>query len=326
MPLLQRLRHTVADNQILIVLLAMVVGAIFPDFFQPLAPFSTPLLILIFFTSSLRLNMGELMGYGRDWRMLLLSNFTMLIFMPLAMWLPPAVFAPDWALPFLIVGAMPTGLTIALIADLFGGKTSLAMLISATTSLLAPVTIPLIFQLVIGQQIAIPALQMFTSLLITIVLPFVAAMLVKSRAKAAIEKHDLLWRETSLLIFGLLIAAIVADTMRGGASSMHLGWNDIGIVAVMVVYMGGVAWLSYALAAWRTPAERITIALCMVYMNNTLALYIGNKFFHEQNVVPRLLIILVAVNALLPPIKWAAGRVIKTAKIGKPSAIAQPIL
>jgi BASS family bile acid:Na+ symporter len=326
MTISQRLRHIVADNQILIVLLAMVVGAIFPDLFQPLAPYSTPLLICIFFTSSLRLNMDELVGYAKDWRMLLLSNFVMLVFMPLAMWLPPAIFAPDWALPFLIVGAMPTGLTIALIADLFGGKTSLAMLISATTSLLAPIVVPLIFKLVIGQQIAIPVFQMFASLMLTIVLPFVAAMVVKSQAKAVIERHDLMWREISLIVFGLLIAAIVADTMHG--TPIHLGWNEIGIVAVMVVYMGGVAWLAYAIAAWRTPAERITIALCMVYMNNTLALYIGNKFFHEQNVVPRLLIILTAVNALLPPIKWAAGRVIKTAKtkIQRPDTIAQPLI
>ncbi len=316
-----RIRHIIADNQILIVLAAMIAGIVFPNTFKFLAPFSTPLLILIFFTSSLRLQLQELLGYARDWRLLILSNAMMLIIMPILMWIPVHLFAPDWALAFLIVGAMPTGLTIALIADLFGGKTSLAMLVSVTTSLLAPLTVPLVFLLVLGQSVAIPVVSLFSSLFLTIVIPFIAAMVVKNRAPTFVRKHDLLWRESSLIIFGLLIAAIVADTVQG--APITLGWDEAGIVAVMVVFMGGIAWLAYGLTAWRVPAERITIALCMVYMNNTLALYVGDRFFHEQLVVPKLLVILTAVNALLPPIKWAAGKLIKQKAVVR---IAHPVI
>jgi hypothetical protein len=46
----------------------------------------------------------------------------------------------------------------------------------------------------------------------------------------------------------------------------------------------------------------------MIYMNNTLALFIGNRYFPDSGVVPRLVMILLIVNALLPPIKWYAKR------------------
>jgi len=308
-----KLRHFIADNQIVLVLLAMVAAILWPRVFKPLSPYTTPFLMAIFFTSSLRLGLDELLGYARDWKMLALSNFVMLIFMPLAMWLPTWAFARDWALPFLIVGAMPTGLTIALIADLFGGKQSLAMLVSATTSLLAPFTIPLVFWLVVGQSISIPIWNMFASLMLTIVLPFVVAMFIKSKAKKFVTRFDLAWREISLLLFALLVAGIVADTVE--SAPLTLGWNEVGVVMVMIIFMGGIAWLAYAMTAWRTPAERITIALCMVYMNNTLALYIGDRYFAAQHVVPKLLVILTAVNALLPPIKWYASRVLKKQKL-----------
>jgi BASS family bile acid:Na+ symporter len=324
MKFLEQVRHTLADNQILIVFAALIMGIFFPTQLKPLAPFSTPFLVLIFFTSSLRLGLHELLNYAKDWKMLALANFVKAIFMPIVMWIPLALFAPDWALPFLIVGAVPTGLTIALIADLFGGKTSLAMLVSATSSLISPLTVPLVFLLVIGQSVPIPVVSLFSSLFLTIVVPFIVAMLVKSKAKKFVERHDLLWREVSLILFGLLIAGIVADTVEG--APLQLGWNEIGIVVVMMVFMGGIAWLAYAITAWRIPAERITIALCMVYMNNTLALYIGDRFFHEQHVVPKLLVILTAVNALLPPIKWAAGRVIKTSAKQKAASVAQPVI
>lgn len=316
-----QIRHVLADNQILIVLAAMIAGIVFPQTFKFLAPLSTPLLVLIFFTSSLRLQLQELIGYARDWRLLILSNAIMLIVMPVLMWFPTHLFAPDWALAFLIVGAMPTGLTIALIADLFGGKASLAMLVSVTTSLLAPITVPLVFLMVIGQSVAIPVASLFSSLFLTIVVPFIIAMIVKNRVPKFVKKHDLLWRESSLIIFGLLIAGIVADTVQG--APITLGWDEAGIVAVMVIFMGGIAWFAYGLTTWRIPAERITIALCMVYMNNTLALYVGDRFFQEQHVVPKLLIILTAVNALLPPIKWAAGRLIKQKAVTR---IASPVI
>ncbi|MBI5654164.1 bile acid:sodium symporter [Candidatus Uhrbacteria bacterium] len=309
MTAIERLKHFASDNQIMIVLLAIVVGVIFPQRLAPLNAYSTLLLMLIFFVSSLRLDLGELTSYVKDWKMLSVSNLIMLVLMPLAMWLPCWVFAPDWALAFLIVGAAPTGLTIALVADLFGGRQSLAMLIAVTTSLLAPLTMPFVLWLVVGQTVEFPIFSMFSSLLLTMVVPFIAAMLIKSRARKFIEHHDVVWREISLLIFGVLVAGITAASLIG--SDYTFNPHDLGIVIVMTAFMGGVAWFGYATTYWRNPAERVTIALCLVYMNNTVALYIGDKYFAETNVVPKLIIILGAVNLLLPPLKWIATKVIK---------------
>lgn len=299
-----RLKKFVSDNQIILVLAGLIAGAIFPTVFKPISPFATPMLMAIFFTSSLRLNLSELMNYAKDLRMVVIANVVMLLFIPIAMFLPLKLFAPDWALPFLIVGAMPTGLTVALIADLFGGKSSLAMLVSVTTSLLAPFTVPFVFWLMVGQSVPLPVTKLFTSLFFTIVIPFCLAMMAKKAAPRFTAQHDVAWREISLALFVLLVAAAVADTVQG--ESLSLGWNEVGILIVMIVYMGGLAWLAYGLTGWRNAAERITLTLCMVYMNNTLALWVGGTFFKQYGVVPRLLIILAGVNALLPPIKWLA--------------------
>lgn len=299
-----RLKKFVGDNQIILVLAGLIAGAIFPTVFKPISPFATPMLMAIFFTSSLRLNLAELLNYAKDLRMVVIANVVMLLFIPIAMFIPLKIFAPDWALPFLIIGAMPTGLTVALIADLFGGKTSLAMLVSVTTSLLAPFTVPFVFWLCVGQSIPLPVTKLFSSLFFTIVIPFCLAMIAKRAAPNFTRSHDSAWREISLALFVLLVAAAVADTVQG--ESLALGWNEVGILIVMIIYMGGLAWLAYGLTGWRNASERITLTLCMVYMNNTLALWVGGTFFKEYGVVPRLLIILAAVNALLPPIKWLA--------------------
>jgi BASS family bile acid:Na+ symporter len=321
MRIVKTLKHLFTENQIMVVFLALLAGFLFPSLFKPVAAYGTYLLMLIFFTSSLRLSLAELAGYAKDWRMLILATGFMLLFMPLAMWLPPRIFAEEWALPFLIVGAMPTGMTIALIAEFFGGKTTLALVITATTSLVAPFTVPFVFQLLIGQSVPIPTFQLFTDLLITIVLPFIVAAFVQRNAKTFVVKHDAWWRQISVAAFGILIAGIVADTTAG--STIVLGWDEVGILLIMLVYMGGITWLAYVMAWWRTASERATIALCMIYMNNTLALFIGNRYFPEHNVVPRLVMILMIVNALLPAIRWLAKRAVATSK-KTPPKILQP--
>lgn len=308
MSLLARLKHLFAENQIMIVLFGIILGTIFSSTFAWLNAYTTPLLIIVFFTSSLRLSLDELKDYGKDWRMILIATVFMLVVLPFALFVPAKYLAPDWALPLLIMGAMPTGMTIALIADYFGGKTALALLITAATSLVAPFSIPLVFKIAIGTYVPIPMLSMFWSLFVTIVLPLVLALLVKRAVPRLVERHSGVFREISVVAFGILVTGITASST--GTNSFHISLQDVGVLIVATLGLGLLTWLSYDIVPWRKPPERMTIALCMVYLNNTLALFIADKFFRDQGALPKLIILLVVINALLPAIKYAARRVI----------------
>lgn len=313
MSIWQKIRHVFAENQIMVVLIGIVAGILLPKYFRPIAPYGTYLLMLIFFTSSLRLNMKELMGYAKDWKMLTLANGFKLIFLPLAMWLPCYLFAPDWAMAFLIMGAMPTGMTIALIADLFGGKTSLALVITAVTSLLAPITIPLVFWISIGRAVPIPVFTLFGNLFLTIVIPFILAAILQRKAPKIVKKYDPIWRNVAVWTFGILIAAIVGDTT--GQGPIILSARDIGLIIVMLIYIGGLTALAFLMAWWRSNAEKATLALCMVYLNNTLALYVANKFFPSSRLMTQLVILLLVINVLLPPFRWIAAYAVHLDKL-----------
>lgn len=313
MSLWERIKHIFAENQIMVVLIGIVAGILLPKYFQPIAPYGTYLLMLIFFTSSLRLNMKELLGYAKDWKMMAMATAFMLVFLPLAMWLPPAVFSPDWALAFLIMGAMPTGMTIALIADLFGGKTSLALVVTAATSLLAPITIPLVFWVAIGRVVPVPVFTLFGNLFITIVIPFVLAALLQRKAPKIVKKYDPIWRNVAVWTFGILIAAIVGDTT--GQGPIILSARDIGLIIVMLIYIGGLTALAFLMAWWRSNAEKATLALCMVYLNNTLALYIANRYFPSSRLMTQLVILLLVINILLPPFRWIAAYAVHLDKL-----------
>ncbi|MBP9762891.1 bile acid:sodium symporter [Patescibacteria group bacterium] len=303
------LRHWIAENQIVAVLVGLILGLVWPEHFAWLNRFSTPLLMAVFFTSSLRLSLPALLKYAKDWRMLLIANSFMLIVIPLALFVPLQFLSHDWALSFLIAGVMPTGMTIALVAEFFGGTPPLALLITVTTSLLAPFTIPFVFQVAIGQSIPIPVWGMMKSLLISIVLPFIAAAVLQRKAPQLIQKHDGGLRVVSVLLFGLLVTGITADT--SGASLPNLGWFDIGVIAIGTIWLGLITRASYDLLPWRTKGERLTVALCLVYLNNTLALFIADRYFRSYGAVSRAVILLLVLNLLLLPIKAAAHSFLK---------------
>lgn len=303
------LKRLLTENQILVILLGIILGLVFPEPLRVLNTYSTQLLILVFFFSSLRLSLNEVVSYAKDWRMLVITSLYMLVIMPFALWLPTSFLSQEWSVALLILGAMPTGMTIALMAEFFGGKTSLALVITTITSLLAPFTIPLVTKVAVGQSVDIDVIRMFWSLFLTIVAPFVLAMLVKRATPTFIEKHDGIWRNLSVAAFGVLITGIVASTQGGGGMIFTL--RDAWMMGLSMALLGVMTWSAFYIVRWRPAPDRMTIALCMLYLNNTLALFVGERFFRDLGVVPKQVLLLLVVNALLPVLKLAAMRLLK---------------
>lgn len=310
--LISKLKRLANENQVLVILLGVLLGMFFPTRLRWLNEYSTQLLILVFFFSSLRLSLSEVLGYAKDFRMNAFATIYMLVIMPLALFYASFFLPNEWRVALLLLGAMPTGTTIALMAEFFGGKTSLALIITTITSLLAPFTIPLLTKIAVGTQVEIDVVRMFFSLVLTIVAPFILGILVQKAVPARVKAYDKLWRYLSVGAFGFLITGIVANSSGEG---VYITLADGSAMVFAMALLGSLTWAAYYLAPWRMPSERMTIALCMLYMNNTLALFIGDKFFRQLGVVPKQVLLLLVVNALLPIVKIIAQHVIQQSPI-----------
>ncbi len=309
---MSHLRKLVVENQISVVLAGIVAGILVPGLFEPLHNWNTLFLQLIFFFSALRVDMRELTRYARDTKMDVLVSVFHLIIFPVLVFLPLQLVAPDWSLAFLITLSVPTGMTIALMADYFGGKTSLAIVITIMTSVLAPFTMPVLFSLLVGRTIPIDSFGMLRDLLWAIVLPFALAWLLHRSQPKIVERGANLWRTASIVLFGILIASIVSKTGgQEGALTLTLSARTLVMIGVSALLMVGLVYLSYRMVFWRSVSERMTIALCMVYLNNTLSLYIADRFFADQHIVPQLVVILLLLNAMLPGFKFFAYRLVR---------------
>lgn len=293
--------------QLVLVLLALVAGLTYPSVFVPLNPYNSLFLQLIMFATGLRLNLTEFVHEAEDWRMMALANGMKLIILPLLVAIPLATFAPEWTVPFILAACMPTGLTAPAVITILGGRTSLAVLISVSTSLLAPFLVPLVLRVMAGQQVAIDIPSMMMNIAWVVIVPLVFSTLIQWKVgRKRIEKLADPIRMMNLLAFVLVIASVSASSASspGENGFQAIGIDGLIIVILMTVFWMGMAWLAGSMLPWRGQLDRVTVAFCLIYMNTTLAVWIADKFFHELNIAPKLVAIFIATTLVLPIFKF----------------------
>ncbi len=304
-----------------ILLAALLVGIGFSEYAIKLAPFSTLLLSAIFFLSALEIDLKKAASYLAYEKMLIVVNVFMLIVLPIVVYYGTRLVFPDLALAFLILAAMPAGMTAPLLAGISGGRQSLALLFTISTSLLAPFTIPFVIKLVAGTVITVSFYAMFFSLAKVIFIPFILANVVKYFWGRKIGEISQLIRPTSIILLGLLIMGIVAkqaDTIISGLQ----GGESLRYVGIMFAFFIALHVLGYFLIFWRDKRDRITITVCLTYMNFTLAIYLVDQFFEDPNIAIPVILSVLPWVMLLVPFKYLM-RKLKVAPQSKTSDVYQ---
>jgi len=258
---------------------ALVGGFVFADTVAPLAAYSAFLLGGIFFLSSLSLPLEELKQYGRSIGFVLgITAVMLLVFPVLVFFVTRAIYEP-LSMPFLLLAAMPAGMTAPFLASVAGGRQSLALVLTVVTSLIAPLSVPLVVKTLAGASVTVSFGEMATSLALIIFTPFVLAQAVRFLAPHIARKLVGFGKPVSLALLALLVAGIVGNqagmiaTVNWGSIVLILGALFVMFLLFQAVGFWG-AW-------WRAYDERVSVSVSLTYMNFTLALYLADRFFSD---------------------------------------------
>jgi len=287
----------------IILLAALLVGIGFSEYTIKLAPFSTLFMGAIFFLSALKIDLKKAASYLAYEKMLVVVNVFMLIVLPIVVYYGTRLVFPDLAFAFLILAAMPAGMTTPLLVDISGGRQSLALVLTISTSLLAPFTIPFVIKLVAGTAIAVSFYAMFFSLAKVIFIPFILANVIKYFWGRKIGKISHTFKPISIIFLGLLIMGIVAKQADAIISGLQ-GGESLKYLVIMFVFFIVLHVFGYFLIFWRDKGDRITITVCLTYMNFTLAIYLVDQFFTDPNIVIPVILSVLPWVMLLVPFKY----------------------
>jgi BASS family bile acid:Na+ symporter len=294
------------ESYVFVLCVALGAGLFLSKYAIFLAPYSTLFLCVIFFLSSLKINLKEIGKDIKDVPMLIMVNAWMLIILPIVTYMATRVVAPEFAVAFMLLAAMPVGMTSPLLAEVIGGRESLALVFTVTTSLLAPFTVPLMVKLMAGTSVTVGFWTMFISLAKVIFIPFAAAQLVHWLWPKQVAAFAPKSKPVSIVLLGLLIAGIVA----GQAATILSGLNGPFIMAIVWLFVLFALFhvLGYFTVFWRSVSDRMTITLCVTYLNFTLAIYLAGLFFKDPNVVVPVVLSVLPWSLYMIPFKYFAAR------------------
>lgn len=265
-----------------------------------LAAWNTIFLQIIFFISCLKLDFGSYLDYIKDWKFLALANALMLIIFPFIVWLVWLFFPTNLIFAIYLLAAMPIGLTAALLVDLNGGKSSITMLLTVTTSLLAPFTITFLTKLLFGTTITVDASDIFKQLAFVIFIPFVLAVIVRRifpKTTALIKNRT---KPVSIIFLGLIIMGAVGKQV-GAAEAITADWFNLAItIAVLYIFFLITNIIGYFSFWWEPHETKQTISISLACMNFTLAIYLASQFFPEPGIVLPLVFAIIPWVTFMP--------------------------
>ena len=287
-------------------LTAIVAGILLPTIFAHVATYNTVIIGIIFFLSALTIRFADVRSYAKDSGLIVLVLLLMLgIFPAFVYWVTMSVY-PPLALPFLLLSAMPSGMTAPLLAEIAGGKQSLALVLTVATSLIAPFSVPVILYALLGSTVVVDAWGMFQTLLLVIGLPFLLAYVVRKVAPHLGKMVGAYSKSVSVPLLALLIAGVMATHAHAvqELSPTYIFATLGALVGVFALLHA----LGYVAAFWREKRERVTISVCLTYMNFVLALYLADTFFPGQGAVVPIMLAVVPWALMLTPFRLLACR------------------
>ena len=163
----------------IVVLIAIVMGFMFPAVGLLWKNYVGFLLILLMFFSYLRIDAGDLKESVRDAKPLALALFMALVFLPLLALIGRVFFAPVLFSGIVLAFASPPAAATAFWARNCKGDIAFALVVTATASVLAIITVPATMLLATGSIMPFDPYPMVLLLAELILVPVIAVFLLK---------------------------------------------------------------------------------------------------------------------------------------------------
>jgi BASS family bile acid:Na+ symporter len=199
-----------------------------------------------------------------------------------------AVFGlnPSLAVGFVIIAACPGGVTSNLMTHMARGDTALSISLTAVSSVLSAITIPLIVNaataLFLGAEAPpLPILGTVAGVFAIVTLPVVLGMLVRGLASHAAVRIEPVCRRAAIGLFVVIVLAAVALEWRLLAENFL---DVVPLVLLLNLSTMAIGW-SAARGARLTRERTIAITLEAGLQNGTLAVLIAATFLADETMV-----------------------------------------
>lgn len=256
-PLAKWLARSLTDHLTWWLIAAAVAGLTLPGLDNTFRDFTPLILAVMIGGLGLTLRLADLTASLRNWKLLGAALATQVISTPLlALVIWPATDQGTLAQGLVVQATAPSEVTSPLMVYLAGGSLAGAVSILGISILLAPLTMPLLLQVILGRTVPVPAGEMLISLALTVALPLLAGSTIHTLAPTIRARLARLGSALSAAMVILLVLAVAAGTRPAllANPTAIIGPTLIGSSALLAV--GLIAgWAAGHLGGFNTPEQ-----------------------------------------------------------------------
>jgi predicted Na+-dependent transporter len=259
---------------LLVVFFSMAAGLVWPEPSGRLSPYLNWLLMILLYLAFLKVRpqaiRGELQRHPREFFLLVALK---LFLLPVLIYPLAVSFTPKYALGLLLLAGVSTGVSAPFFAAMVGAHIPLVLLLTVSTSILLPVTLPFMARLLAGTDLVVDPVHLGGLIGAIIFIPLAAATLTQRFLPGLTQWLGLRSYYPSLL----LIAVINLGAFGNFASFLKAHQAQIvlalGLSTALSLVLAGIG----AAAFWRCqPPVQAAAAASLGWINNILVLVLGN--------------------------------------------------
>ncbi|WP_339172926.1 bile acid:sodium symporter family protein [Solibacillus sp. FSL R5-0691] len=251
--------------------------------------FLVPVLFAVMtFISSLNLKFRDIKVFKQYPKTILFMIAFLHILMPLwAFFLAELIFDDRLlTIGFLISVAVPTGVTSVIWVTISKGNLPLSLAIILIDTLLAPILMPLILHLVVGESISLNTPALIFDLIWMIVLPSVLGILVNEWTKGKLfEKYG---KPMSLIskicLFGIIM--INSSAIAPYVKTIDLELAKVITIVLLLAVSGYVFSLILGRLFWKSKADQATFVFNGGMRNIAVGVVIATTYFPSKVAMP----------------------------------------
>ena len=259
---------------LLAVFSSMAAGLLWPESAGRLSPYLNFLLMVLLFLAFLKVNLNDIQReLQRHFREFLLLTALKLFLLPSFVYLLSVHFFPEYALGLLLLAGVSTGVSAPFFAALVGAHIPLVLLLTVTSSILLPLSLPFMAKLLAGQTLVVDPIHLGVLIGAIIFIPLVAANLSQRFLPGLTQWLGMRSYYPSLL----LIAVINLGAFGNFAPFLKAHQDQLVLALGLSPALAVILTATGAMAFWfRQPPIKAAAAASLGWINNILVLVLGN--------------------------------------------------
>lgn len=272
-------------------IVALAIGLLIPAFGKTLSFLIIPFLMVILFLTYLKTDFMEIISHIKKPFFLIYILFMFLLVIPAAVFYIFQLINPELSIGFLLLCSMPAGVASPVFTNIVKGNTSLSIIVSLISFLIAPFTVLLLFSLLTQQILPIDLWSLSKTMLLYVLVPLLSAQIIKKTNPKIIKMTKSYYNFISILIVCFLIYIGIASQPSSILKNPIITFLDILWLYALFIFL---QILGYLTAFWRNKEDKIALSIAKTYMNNSLALGLALAFFTPK----------IALIMMLSEIPW----------------------